>query len=85
MSDFCSHASVFRPWNRTIARSSAVAAETGGMLESNPCGMSTHTYGRFRSDRNESVSSTLRSSIHVLCRNSTATRKSGRRATHSSM
>jgi len=34
---------------------------------------------------NDSVSSALRSSIQLLCRNSTATRKSGRRSTTSSM
>ena len=44
----------------------AVAAAIGGIEESNPCGMSTHTSGRSRSSRNDSVSSTLRSSSHDL-------------------
>ena len=42
--------------------SSAVAAAIGGIEESKPCGMSTQTSGRSRPSRNDSVSSTLRSS-----------------------
>src|SRR5918999_1675750 len=59
---FLRHAFGSRPWKRTIARSSAVAAAIGGIDESNPCGMSTHTRGRFLWPRKDSVSSTLRSS-----------------------
>jgi len=40
-----------------MARSSAVAAAIGGMLETNPCGMSTQTNGSLRSSRKESDSS----------------------------
>ena len=67
-------AALLRPWNRTIDRSSAVAAAIGGTLESNPCGMSTHTSGRFRSSRKLNVSSVFSGFSHDVCRNSTATR-----------
>ena len=44
----------------------AVAAAIGGIEESNPCGMSTQTSGRSRPSRNDSVSSTLRSSSRLV-------------------
>ncbi len=57
-----------------MARSSAVAAAMGGMLETNPCGMSTQTNGSCRSSKKESDSSRFRSFIQDSLRNSTATR-----------
>src|SRR3954470_3605688 len=74
------------PWNRTTARSGAVAATSGGTDDRCPCGMSTTTYGTAYDRRKSSVSSVVSSSLnHVDDRNSTQIRYGAARSLHSRM
>src|SRR5260370_157038 len=65
------------------ASSGEVAATAGGTELLNPCGMSTHTYGRWWDARSSSVSSRFSSLSHDLWRNSTQMRGGLARSAHS--